>query len=307
MKTVSVHIVTYNSAKDIEDCLDGVFKQSYPIQQIIIIDNASKDNIREVLQAYEDRVHVVYNKENVGFAPGHNQAMRLSGADYFLVLNPDVTLDREYVSRLVSACEQNPKFGSATGRLLLKSNPQIIDSTGLVMNRARRAFDRGAGEPSEQWNESGEVFGVSGAAALYSREMVHDISIDEQFYDESFFAYKEDVDVAWRAQKYGWKSYYNADAIAYHERGWKKGSRNQQPLFIRQYSYINRYKMMYKNDSWRNLLRNIIHILPFEMASLGYAILRDPKVLRSWTSFYREFPALRHKKKTIQNKTRSDI
>ncbi|OPA76073.1 glycosyl transferase [Paenibacillus selenitireducens] len=307
MRTVSVHIVTYNSANDIIDCLDGVFKQSYPIQQIIVVDNASHDNIREVLQPYNDRVHIIFNTENLGFAPGHNQAMRISQADYFLVLNPDVTLDREYVARLVNSSEQNPKIGSATGRLLLKSNPHIIDSTGLVMNRARRAFDRGAGEPSDLWNGSGEVFGVSGAAALYSRDMVEDISIEGQFYDESFFAYKEDVDVAWRAQNYGWISYYNADAIAYHERGWKKGSRNQQPLFIRQYSYINRYKMIYKNDSRRNLFRNLIQILPFEIASVGYALLRDPKVLRSWVSFYRELPALRHKKNIIQNKTNSDI
>lgn len=307
MKTVSVHIVTYNSESDITDCLEGVFKQSYPIQQIIVIDNASSDRTRDKVQLYVDRVQFIENTDNRGFAPAHNQAMQLSESDYYLVLNPDVSLDTEYVARLVQVFEDRPKLGSATGKLLLKSDTSIIDSTGITMNKARRAFDRGAGGPAVHWNESGDVFGVSGAAALYSKEMVQDILVEGQFYDEDFFAYKEDVDVAWRAQLLGWTAYYNAEAIAYHERGWKKGSRHRQPLFIRRYSYINRYKMMFKNDTFRAFLKDFIYIAPFEIASLGYALLRDPKLLGVWTSFFKSFSELKNKRKIIQNKARSEI
>lgn len=303
MKTVSIHIVTFNSAKDISDCLDAIFKQSYPILRIIVVDNASKDATRDVLSRYEEQIQVIYNDDNKGFAGAHNQAIHLSTADYYLILNPDVTLDQHYVQKLMEAAQQS-SIGSLTGRLLLKSDPSIVDSTGLVLTRQRRAFDRGSGEQTYLWDESGNVFGVSGAAALYNSKMVKDISYKNQFFDESFFAYKEDVDVAWRAQKLGWLAYYEADAIAYHERGWKKGTRFKQPLFIRQRSYINRYKMIYKNDSLSRMIKDGLHILPFEIASFAYALLRDPKLLLAWKEFINELPQLREKKEHIQGKSR---
>lgn len=111
-----------------------------------------------------------------------------------------------------------------------------------TINKARRAFDRGQGKAANAYDNPNEVFGVSGAAALYSSKMIKQISIDGEFFDEDFFAYKEDVDVAWRARIFGWGAAYVPGAIAYHERGWKTGSREKQPLFIRQHSFANRHQ-----------------------------------------------------------------
>jgi GT2 family glycosyltransferase len=233
MSTVSVHIVTYNSEAYIEDCLDAVLKQSHPIHSIIVIDNNSSDNTEQLLQPYLNQITFVGNTNNIGFAGGHNQAMRLSDAEFYLVLNPDVTMNPDYIHFLMQQCKLDPSIGSATGKLLFKQSPQVVDSTGLIITKSRRGFDRGAGEKSEVWNESNDVFGVCGAAALYSKQMVEDISVDGCFFDEDFFAYKEDVDVAWRSRIRGWRALYCADAIAYHDRGWKKGSRSQTPLFVR--------------------------------------------------------------------------
>lgn len=121
---------------------------------------------------------LIENKINTGFAPAHNQALAATDTDYVLVLNPDLTLENSYISRLILQMESNPRIGSATGKLLLKADHSLVDSTGLRMNRARRAFDRGAGDPSTDWLESGFVFGVSGAAAMYSRRMIEDVSIE---------------------------------------------------------------------------------------------------------------------------------
>lgn len=82
--------------------------------------------------------------------------------------------------------ENNPQIGSATGKLLLKADHGLVDSTGLRMNRTRRAFDSGAGEPADQWTQSGPVFGVSGAAAMYSRRMINDISVGGEFLMQTF-------------------------------------------------------------------------------------------------------------------------
>ncbi|MEC0093588.1 glycosyltransferase family 2 protein [Paenibacillus macquariensis] len=303
---VSVHIVTYNSADDIARCLQAVEAQTYPISQIIVVDNASSDCTVEQVESQShlitDQLLLVRNQANVGFAPAHNQAITLSSTDYILVLNPDVTLNPDYIKLLIEVMQERADIGSATGKLLLSSNPDVVDSTGLIMNNNCRAFDRGAGDLASQWNESGEVFGASGAAALYSRTMVEDISVHDEFFDSDFFAYKEDVDVAWRAQLLGWKSYYLAEAIGYHARGWKQGGRNAQPLFLRRVSYINRYKMMYKNLDSSSIFKSFIRILPYEIASNGYFLIREPKLLGAWGAFWRQLPLLRAKRKEIANK-----
>ncbi|MFL0556292.1 MULTISPECIES: glycosyltransferase family 2 protein [Paenibacillus] len=305
--TVSIQIVTYNSAKDIEECLDAVRQQTYPIQEMIVIDNASTDGTVERVRAYIEQthannIHLVANSTNTGFAPAHNQGIRMTQSDYVLVLNPDVQLGTEYVERLVRGMEQRPEVGSATGLLILKSSPDIVDSTGLLMNGIWRAFDRGAGEPASRCRASGEVFGVSGAAAMYRRKMIEELSMDGEFFDADFFAYKEDVDVAWRANLLGWKAYYCAEAVATHERGWKKGSRHTQPLFIRRYSYINRYKMIYKNLSGARWMKHLPKLLAYELASNGYMLLREPKVLGAWKDFFDKMPDLKKKRREIQRR-----
>ncbi|KTD83767.1 glycosyltransferase family 2 protein [Paenibacillus etheri] len=326
-KTVSVHIVTYNSADDIIDCLEAVMAQDYPIEKIVVVDNASSDGCAERVKTFHNTIPktspthsledidppnipkneeiptnliLIQNQKNIGFAPAHNKAIAATETDYILVLNPDLTLAPDYLSRLIKRMEENPLIGSATGKLLLKADHGLVDSTGLRMNRARRAFDRGAGEPADQWTQSGLVFGVSGAAAIYSRRMINDISVDGEFFDADFFAYKEDVDVAWRAELFGWQGYYDAEAIGYHERGWKTSGRNTKPLFIRRISYINRYKMIYKNEPTRTMLKTIFISLPYEIAAHGYMLLREPQLITAWKSFFTQLPALKKKREYIQ-------
>lgn len=302
MNTVSIHIVTYNSSEHIDDCLEAVLTQSYPIHQIVIIDNASKDNTVEKLQKWSDKIHLVKNVTNNGFAGGHNQAIRMTKTDYCLILNPDVVLDKDYVLNTIKALNNTPHAGSATGKLLFKADPTRIDSTGLIINKARRAFDRGAHQSSEDYQQAEEVFGVSGAAAMYAREMINEISLSDEFFDEDFFAYKEDVDVAWRAQLLGWKAVYEPSAAAFHERGWKEGGRSSKPLFVRRLSYINRYKMMLKNDTVSMMLKHIVSLFIYECLSLAYAIIREPKLLGAWADLFRKYSDLRQKRRWILSK-----
>lgn len=302
MYTASIHIVTYNSSEHIDDCLEAVIKQSYPINQIVIIDNASKDNTLKKLQKWTSKIQLAKNTTNNGFAGGHNQAIRMTDTDFCLILNPDVVLDKDYVLKTIEAIENTTHAGSATGKLLFKANPSNIDSTGLIINKARRAFDRGAQEPSNHYHKVEEVFGVSGAAAMYAREMINDISLDGEFFDEDFFAYKEDVDVAWRAQLFGWKAIYEPSAVAFHERGWKDGVRSSKPLFVRRLSYINRYKMMVKNDTVSNMCKHIAPLLIYECLSFAYALVREPKLLGAWADFFRKYSDLRKKRFSIHSK-----
>ena len=305
MPTVSVQIVTYNSEKDIRNCLLSVFGQTFPIQHVIVIDNQSTDNTLNIVSSFA-KVQIIKNNFNNGFARGHNQGIALSDTDYILVLNPDVILQKDYIKNIVNAMEQNKKVGLATGKLYRDIRHSIIDSTGIIIRKNRRAFDRGAKEVDQgQYDQSLDIFGVSGAAAIYRRKMIEDISIASQFFDETFFAYKEDVDVSWRAQLLGWKSLFVPNAIAEHSRGWQEEKkRSNIPLFIRKNSYINRYFCMLKNDVVSRFVLHFPIIMMYEILSFAYALLRERKVLTAWKYFKSEYHTMIQKRKFIMTKRR---
>ncbi|MNC53163.1 hypothetical protein D3C75_1025510 [compost metagenome] len=135
---------------------------------------------------------------------------------------------------------------------------------------------------------------------MYSRRMIEDISVGGEFYDGDFFAYKEDVDVAWRAELFGWQAYFDAEAIGFHERGWKTAGRGGKSMFIRRISYINRYKMIYKNERARTLLLTLIYSLPYEIAAHGYMLIKEPKLIKAWSSYRTQRADLKRKRRYIQ-------
>jgi GT2 family glycosyltransferase len=299
--TVSVCIVTYNCAKDIEDCLHAVRRQSFPLASIVVVDNASTDGTRDVLARFGDEIRIIPNERNSGFAGGQNQAIAASApSDYVLVLNPDVLLEPDYVAEIVAAMERDPRIGSATGMLVRADRPDVMDSAGLVLRPDRNAADLAAGEPATDWTSLREIFGVSGAAAVYRRAMIEDISDGGQFFDEDFFAYKEDVDVAWRARHLGWTSVYVPSARALHRRGWKPGGRRSVPLFVRRHSYQNRFFVLIKNEpAGPHLFLLLPRLLLVEAAKLGYILLFEPGLLACWPRIVKMLPAMLAKRRRL--------
>jgi GT2 family glycosyltransferase len=304
--TVSVCIVTYNSATDIEDCLHAVQKQSFSALRTIVVDNASTDRTREIVAKFGDSVQLIVNTVNNGFAGGQNQAIAMAGSDYVLVLNPDVVLESDYISSLVAFMDKHPQVGSATGQLVLADRPDRMDSAGLALRLDRNAVDLAAGEPVSSWTESREVFGVSGAAAFYRMRMIEEVSYDGQFFDETYFAYKEDVDVAWRARHLGWSPWSVPEAKAKHRRGWQRKNRQSIPLFVRRHSYQNRFYTLFKNEplSWR-LFGTIPIILAVEAAKLGYILVRERGLLASWPVIFRKLPAMLRKRRWMNRKKKA--
>ncbi|MFJ8102266.1 glycosyltransferase family 2 protein [Lysinibacillus sp. NPDC096212] len=302
MANIAVQIVTYNSANFIKACLDSVILQSYPVEKIIVIDNNSNDSIKDIVSHYSN-VYFVQNSVNNGFVGGHNQALNYTNTDYVLVLNPDVILDKYYIEFIMEYMQQNENVGATTGKLYRDLDKHIIDSTGINIKKNRRAIDRGSGEvDNRQYDSSINVFGVSGAAAVYRREMIHMISFEEQFFDESFFAYKEDVDVSWRARLAGWEICLVPKAIAEHERGWKDNqSRKNISLKTRKHSYINRHYYVIKNDNLLYFLLHFPFIFIYEVSCLVYMFLKEPKLFSAYKLLFKEYKALKIKRKFIQS------
>ena len=298
---VSVCIVTYNSAQDIEDCLHAVQRQSFPLASIVVVDNASTDGTREVLARCGDGIRLILNERNNGFAGGQNQAIAASApSDYVLVLNPDVSLDPDYIAEIVAIMERDPRIGSAAGMLVRADRPDTMDSAGLVLRQDRNAADLAAGEPTADWTSPREIFGVSGAAAVYRRAMIEDVTDGGQFFDEDFFAYKEDVDVAWRARHLGWTAVYVPSARAVHRRGWKPGGRRAVPIFVRRHSYQNRFFTVIKNEpAGPHLFLLLPRLLLIEAAKLCYILLFEPGLLACWPRILKLLPAMLGKRRRL--------
>src|SRR5437773_2027340 len=252
--SVTITIVAHNSRRYLETCLRSVFRQTHRPLDVVVVDNASTDGTREILAGFGGRIRVIYNDRNVGFAAAQNQAIAASDSDWVLVLNPDARLLPSFVSRLVASARIDDGLGAVCGRLLssnrdLKPLPKpLIDSTGLYFTPAMRHFDRGWHEPDDgRFCKMEYVFGASAAAALYRREMIADVSIGDEFFDPDFFVYREDADVAWRAQLLGWRCLYVPGAVGYHVRSVGPGSRRAVPALLNMHSVKNRFLMRIKN------------------------------------------------------------
>jgi GT2 family glycosyltransferase len=311
LPTVAVTIVTFNSARVIGQCLKYIFEHDYPAFEVVIVDNASSDETRVILRQFDERALVVYNDNNVGFAAGQNQAMALTQADWLLALNPDVRVTRNFVSMLVAAGESEASVGSVCGKLLsmttsleIPAEP-ILDSTGIFFTPSLRHFDRGSKRADHgQYERIEYVFGGTGAACLYRRKMIEDISIDGEFFDNDFFAYREDADVAWRAQLCGWKCLYTPKASAYHVRHVLPERRSSLPALINMHSVKNRWLMRIKNVSPDLYARHFVAITLRDCVVVGGCLLREFSSLRAFVVVAKLWPRTWQKRHAIMQKRR---
>jgi GT2 family glycosyltransferase len=310
---VSVTIVTYNSGRFIKRCLESVLAQRYPHKEIIVVDNASTDGTIDILEQFEDRCRIYYNDENIGFAAAQNQAILLSSGDWVMTLNPDVLLLPNFIQALVDAGQLDSRIGSVCGKLLTMSahfeipEQPVVDSTGIYFNPMLRHLDRGSQEVDNgHYLQYEYVFGATAAAALYRRAMIDDISLDGEFFDSDFFVYREDADVAWRAQLMGWKCLYAPYARGYHVRKVLPGNRRALPPEINMHSVKNRFLMRVKNISGDLYRRNWFSITARDLTVVMCCLLWEHSSLKAFWYLGRNWKRVVAKRRAIQASRRVD-
>jgi len=308
---VSVTIVTYNSGRFIKRCLESVLEQKYANMEVVIVDNASTDGTPDILEPFADRCRIYYNDKNLGFAAAQNQAIELAKGDWILTLNPDVLLQTNFIQALVDAGNLDPKVGTVCGKLLsIRASfdlpeKQLIDSTGIYFTPMLRHLDRGSLEVDQGHYTNHEyVFGATAAAALYRRTMIEDIAILGEFFDSDFFVYREDADVAWRAQLFGWRCLYTPLARGYHVRAVLPGNRRALPAVINMHSVKNRFLMRVKNISWDLYRRNFVSITARDLLVLVACLLREHSSLSAFWYLARNSGRMLEKRREIMKRKR---
>ena len=301
MELVTVIIINFNCKKWLQTCLDSVLGQTYPSVEVIIVDNASTDGSLVFFKKKFPELPLIENKENVGFAKAVNQGIALAKGQFILPLNPDVGLTPTYLAEMVIAAKNNGEIGSVSGKLFRsdEADNKVIDSVGHIMFKNRLSANRGNEEIDEgQYNHAAQVFGTCGAAALYKREMLEDVKVDGEYFDETFFAFWEDIDLDWRANLRGWKCFYTPRAVAYHYRG---GIRIPRPKIIEFNNYRNRYLTLIKNDSFWGLLKNLPQIMFTDIFKSGALLFRCPAALLAWFDVFRLLPEMLAKRRIVQS------
>jgi GT2 family glycosyltransferase len=215
---ISIVIVNYNGCHFLDACLSSLAVQTFQDFEIILVDNGSSDDSVEHVQLRYPSLVLIKNKENRGFAGGVNDGIRVARGDYILTLNNDTIADPEVIEYLMKAMETYKTVGSCAAKMVFPDGR--INSAGICISRSGAAWDRGMFEQDAgQFDVPGEVFGPCAGAALYRKKMLNEIGL----FDEDFFLFMEDVDLAFRARMAGWKCMYVPSARVIHVHGGTAG------------------------------------------------------------------------------------
>jgi len=324
VRTVSVVVVTWNSAPFLRRCLAGLRQQTHRDLELIAVDNASHDDSRAVIREGWPEARQIANDTNRGFTGAVNQGVAAARGEFVLLLNPDAFLEPEYIARTMAALEEaGPHFGAATGRLMKAvgfdiTPTDIIDSKGIRMTRTGRHLDIGQGLKDGE-DERGlkafepvlasasalrEVFGVSGAAALYRTAFLRDVAIDGQVLDEDFHTYREDADLAWRGRIMGWRALYVPDAVGYHVRTVTPQKRRELSAVVNMHSVKNRFLLRLKNEALYLALRNAPFELPRDLVAIAAVLTVERTSRPALTWIWRNRARVLAKRRQIQQRRR---
>jgi GT2 family glycosyltransferase len=324
---VSVHLVIHNGDSWVRSILDPLMEQTWPNMRIFLLDAASDDDTASIVKTEYPRVQYIRSPENVGIWRGNQDVlMDKDNAPYVLIL-PDVILDRHFIERGVRALESDPRAGAVQAKIYRADRKEdgtfertnIIDTVGFQINRAHHITNKGHGEPDHgQFDTLSAVFGVEGAAPLFRRSALEACRVDGALIDPDYrvqgIGYGDDADLAWRMQLFGFRHLFVPDMVGWHDRSTTKTlagslmghrtrirSRRAIPLLKRRLDWSNIRFTIIKNTPIGDLVRYAPWIAAREMAVLAYTVLFEPGVLREGLRFFRLLPVMLRRRKKVQS------
>jgi len=264
--SVSAVIVTHDGWPLLRECLTALREQVRRPDQVLVVDNGSRDETRSRLWREFPEVEVVDAERNLGFAAGNNLGIKRSSGDVVVLLNNDAIAEPEFVGALTAPLGEDPLLGASAASMVFSRAPDIVASAGIRVFANGVALDRGVGLPLGELNRDVEVFGASAGAAAYRRAALTDVGL----FAEPFFMYLEDVDLAWRLRLRGWSTLHATGAIVRHH--YSASAAEGSPL---------KRRLLARNRMWTItrcvpgplLWRNLHRIVAYDAGAFGYALV----------------------------------
>ncbi len=279
---------------------------------VVVVDNGCRDNTPALIREHGAK-HIRY-RNRVSYAAAMNMALADTQGDAVLFLNADCFLQPDFLERARPRLEED-RVGSVAPKLLRTSGPvderpDAIDAAGMVVDRRRKNGLVGHGRRIATFGRPAACFGADGAAALYRRSVLERCALPPreggsglpEVFDEDMALWASDADLAWRAQLLGWRCVYEPGAVARHVRTYSPSTRAQISEAHRRLQFRNRYLMWIKNETRRGLLHDLPHVLAYEVAQLGYVLLRERYLLEGYREVREALPAARERRREVQSR-----
>lgn len=259
----TVVIPNLNGAGWLKDSIESIFAQTMKDFELIVIDNASTDESKAIAQSYVGRSNytLIENDRNTGFSYAVNQGIRLAKGEYVALFNNDAFAEPDWLENLVAAAEKDKRIFAVSSLMIRHFERDLADDAGDYVTLLGFACKRGDGMKATRYQKPCRVFSACGGAALYRKSILDKIGL----FDETFFAYYEDVDISWRANSLGYKNVYCPTAKCYHICGATTGAVRYNPFKSIQ-SGRNSILLPYKN------MPLLMLILNFPFLLLGYLL-----------------------------------
>ncbi len=251
---VSIVVVSYGSADDLAASLPAAAGQRDVSTELLVVENGDAAASREIAAVHGARF--LPREKNLGFAGGANAGIAASSGRYVLTLNPDCRLDAGFCAALVRRMDapDASDAGSASGKVFRAEGAalaptSVLDSTGILFTASGRHFDRdsGAADSAAIDARSHEIAGATGAAGFYRRSALDSVRISTGWFDEDFFLYREDADLALRLRAAGWRSLFVPGAVAWHRRRNLPERRREMDAAANFHSVKNRFLLRINN------------------------------------------------------------
>ena len=305
---VAIVILNWNGKHYLEKFLPGVLTSSYTNMEIVVADNGSADDSVAVIREKFPSVRLITFPSNHGFAKGYNMALREVLADYYVILNSDVEVERDWLQPMVDLLENNKNIAACQPKILSYTNRNLFEYAGGAggwLDKYGYPFARGrvfdiCETDHGQYDDAQPVFWASGASLFIRAAVFHEM----KGFDEYFFAHQEEIDLCWRIQLAGYLVYACPAAVVYHVGGGTLPKGNSLKTFL---NFRNNRIMLSKNlpfakKLWVMPVRNLLDALSAWKGLLsgdgGYfiAIVRAQVAFVKWWLFYKHrslFPETR--------------
>lgn len=295
-KKIAIAMVIYNSAEKLPDCLVSLARQNYPAELIdlIIVDNDSSDNSREIIRQSAVSARLIENSINAGFAGANNQAYELAkelNDDYLVLLNDDTIVDGDWLINLIDLAESDDKIAAVQAKLLMWPDKHLINSYGNALTFLGFGYCNEYLRP-DKTGEPFEVAYPSGAAVAIKISALKEIGL----FDDKLFMYHEDVDLGWRLRLLGYKVMLEPKAIVYHKYSFAKAP------YKYYYMERNRFYVVRKNFKLATLVLFFPACLAMEIGLLYYAAKNGwlKEKLKGCAWFFKNLNYVLRERKKIQ-------
>ncbi|MBE9510884.1 MAG: glycosyltransferase family 2 protein [Bacteroidetes bacterium] len=304
MYKIAIVILNWNGREFLERFLPGVVRHSSsPGIKIIIADNGSSDDSLEFIRNKFKNVEIIELDKNYGFAGGYNKAFEKINSQYYILLNSDVEVSKNWIEPIIKEMDNDPVVAAAMPKIISyhdRSKFEYAGAAGGFIDKWGYPFCRGRIlnniEPdNNQYNDSTEIFWASGACLFVKSKIFHDAG----GFDDDFFAHMEEIDLCWRIKNLGYKIYCYPFSQVYHVGGGTLPNETPSKLFL---NFRNNLWVLLKNLPAKKLysvllIRKILDGLAAMKFYLTLDWRKGNAVFKAHLSYYKHFRKMKQKRK----------